>query len=111
MTNPPQIEVAEHALAVLAASLGDYTDPDEEGHRARVVVVGGSTSDGFFDVEVLRPSGRRAPRFRVSVVVQVLPVPALVALDMADEASIRGGVSARDESGVVRPMPWTGNWT
>ncbi len=109
MTSPPEIEVAEHALAVLAAFLADYTDPDDDGHRARVFVVGGSVSEGFFDVKVAREGCGVSPRFRVSVCVGPAPEPVVgLTLVSRDEASDRGGVSSRDEPGVVRPVSGTG---
>lgn len=78
MTNLPQIEVADHALSVLGDALTAYTDPDENGHRARIAVVGGSVGQGFFDVAVLRSTaeGCAPSRFRVSVYVRpVIEVP------------------------------------
>lgn len=86
MTLTPQIEVAEHALSVLGSALTDYTDPDEDGHRARVVVVGGSALQGFFVVDVCR-FGWAPVRFRVGVTVS--PAPYEVALEPF-EASKRG---------------------
>ena len=95
------MEIAEHALAVLGAMLGDYTDPDEDGHCARVVVVGGSVAEGFFDVQVHRrsPAPGVAPgsaqdvrglTFRVSVSVGLAPHPVSLRSVQSFEAPVRG---------------------
>lgn len=73
-------------MSVLGAALTDYTDPDADGHCARVVVVGGSVPQGFFDVEVYR-SGHSGLRYRVGV--SVSPAPYEVGLETL-EASKRG---------------------
>lgn len=108
--NTPQREVADHALAILGAFLGDYTDPDEDGHCARVVVLpGGGVDAGYFDVEVHRAvpgkSYAGSARFRVSVMVAPAPYP----VNLSDESSRRGGVPSRDESGVVRLVSGAGH--
>lgn len=121
MTYPQQQrEIGEHALAVLGTFLGDYTDPDEDGHCARVVVLpGGGVSQGYFDVQIIRavrvedaaPEERVGipPRFRVSVTVAPAPYPVVMTGIERDEASGRGGMSSRDESDVVRPVSGSGN--
>lgn len=111
VTNTPEREIAEHALAVLAAYLGDYTDPDEDGHCARIVVLpGGGVEQGYFDVEVHRAGARPSPRLRVSVVVAPAPYPVTMKI-IGDEASLRGArpVQARDGSGVVRVVSGAGH--
>lgn len=102
VTIAPQHEVAEHALNVLEVWLPGYTDPDDDGHQARVVIVNGSVEDGFLDVEVLREADRSL-RFRVSVTVSPAPYP------VTDEAPHRGVLPSRNEPGVVRPVPGAGD--
>lgn len=120
MTHAPQQEVVDHALGVLAAFLSDYTDPDDDGHRARIVVVGGSVAKGYFDVEVLRAVRSEdatgderngvPQRFRVSLVITPAPHPVSQTLIAErDESSGRGGMSSRDEPGVVCPVPGAGH--
>lgn len=101
MTHAPVVEIAEHALAVLGTLLGDYTDPDEDGHCARVVVIGGSVGEGYFDVQVHRAlrageasaaekRGDPPPTYRVSVVVGPAPAPVSLQVVRALEAPRRG---------------------
>lgn len=113
MTIEPQREIADHALWVLGAFLGDYTDPDDDGHRAKVIVVGGSVEEGFFDVQVVRTGAvSYSSRYRVSLVVRPAPYETGMRLMSSyDESSERGGVSSRDEPGLVRVVPRSGHRT
>jgi hypothetical protein len=111
VTESPHFEVVHKALEVLAEHLPGYTDPDLNGHQAHLHVV--ASRPGVLTVEVIRSSDLTRLRFDVGVSICPAPEPTTLRRveTSRDEASGRGRVPSRDESGVVRPVPRSGYGT